>query len=160
MAALLVRVLAPLVAATIMWLAIFGVAQQVFGAEPTTCSFPALTDDFQSVANLDKWTAPHHNRLLCAINRLQDRAIAAGAPETVCSNITVPASTRQLVNLTTASSIPANTPAFASVVDPVNPSRLQEDGIQGASGTTVAVWVFNHDSANSRAGRLCATVIR
>lgn len=149
-----------LVGAGLVALAITGFATAARGAEPTTCSFPALTDDFQSVASLDKWTFVHHNRLLCAVNRLQDRALAGGAPETKCTNITVPASTRQLVNITVDTSIPSNAPAFASAIDPVNPSRLAVDGIQGASGTTVAVWVFNHDSANARAGRACATVIR
>ena len=130
------------------------------GDVPVSCTWPAAADNFQAVAGKDWWTATHHNKLLCAINRLQAWVLSVGQLETVCANTTVPAATRQLVSLPLSASITASAPAFGTVIDTTNPSRLEINGVQSVSGTTVAVWVFNRDGAAARSGKVCAMVRR
>lgn len=145
------------VAVALFAVLVAGVAR---GAVPVTCTFPATPDNFETVAGKDWWTAVHHNRLLCAINRLQAWVLSVGQLETVCSTTTVAAATRQLVNLPLSASITASSPAFGTVIDTTSPSRLEVDGVQSVSGTTVAVWVFNRDAGAARSGKVCAMVRR
>lgn len=136
---------------------------QALAAEPLTCSFtptsPTL-DTFQQVAPGSKWNSDMHNLLLCAVNALERRSKLNGVHESVCTSVAVPASTRQLVPIGLASSVTGTEPAFANVIDSTNPSRVSADGIQGLSGSTVTVAVFNHDAANARTVRVCASVVR
>lgn len=141
-------------------IAIDGFCSAAFGAEPTTCSFPPTLDSFQKVAPQDKWNAADHNRILCALNSLERRSKQGGVLETVCADVTVPASTRQLVSLGLASSVTGTETVFPTVKDTVNPSRLEADGWQGIGGTTVSIWIFNRDGTNARSGRACAGVVR
>lgn len=131
-----------------------------YAAEPTTCAFPAALDTFQSVAPRSTWNAFDHNRILCAINALQRRAKKSGELEHVCQAVNIPAATRQLVNVTLATSVTGTEPVFAAVVDTTNPARLAVDAIQGLGGTTATVAVFNHDASSARTGRLCVSVVR
>jgi hypothetical protein len=141
-------------------LAYDGLRSAVYGAEPTTCSFPPTLDTFQKVAPQDKWNAADHNRILCALNSLERRSKQGGVLETVCADVTVPASTRQLVSLGLASTVAGTETVFPTVRDTVNPSRLEADGWQGIGGTTVSIWVFNRDGTNARSGRACVGVLR
>ncbi len=136
---------------------------QAIADEPLTCSFSDTTptlDTFQRVAPLTKWNADLHNVLLCAVNALERRSKLNGVHESVCTSVAVPASTRQLVPIALASPVTGNEPAWPSVIDQTNPSRVEAENIQGLSGTTVTVGVFNHDAANSRTVRVCGTVVR
>ena len=137
-----------------------GLRTAVYGAEPTTCSFPPTLDTFQRVAPQDKWNAADHNRILCALNALERRSKQGGVFETVCADVTVPASTRQLVSIGLTSTAAGTETVFPTVKDGVNPSRLEADSVQGIGGTTVSFWVFNRDGTNARSGRACAGVVR
>jgi hypothetical protein len=147
------------VAALLAVLVLVGALTVFASGEPTSCSFPNQLDNFQAVAPHSTWDAVMHNRLLCAINALE-RRVQSGSTEAVCVNATIPASTRQLVTITLAAPVTGTEPAFPSVIDPTNPARLEATVVQGLSGTTATVPVFNHDASNARTGRVCVSVTR
>jgi hypothetical protein len=130
-------------------------------AEPNTCSFPAAAENFQSVQTMSLWTAVHHNRLLCAVNRLIERSLSGGYFEPSCQPIVVPAATRQLAVFGLTNEVPLSSPILApDPVDAVNPARVVEDGVQEVSGTVAKVWYFNRDTVNQRTVTACVYVRR
>lgn len=146
----------------LMLLGLAGVSlRAALGAEPLfACAFPGNLDTFQAVAPQSTWNSTMHNQLLCALNALERRSKQNGVHESVCTSAVVPASTRQLVPIALSASVAGTEAAFASVLDTTNPSRVSAENIQGLSGSTVTVVVFNHDAANARTVKVCASVVR
>jgi hypothetical protein len=141
-----------------LWALLLATAAQ--GAEPTTCSWPSAPDSFQAVHPYDTWTAKDHNRILCAINQLETRAGSVGDIETACASVTATPGQRKAVTIGLSAAVTGSPPVFATVVEAASPALLQISGVQGASGTSATVWVFNHDALNSRSGTACVQVIR
>jgi hypothetical protein len=130
-------------------------------AEPTTCSFPAAPENFQAVATMDYWTAVHHNRLICAVNRLIERSLTGGYLERACQDVAIPAATRQLVAFGLDGAVPTNNPVLApDPIDTMNPSRVIADGVQQVDGTVATVWYFNRDTTSARTVHACVYVRR
>ncbi len=139
-------------------LAIIAVA--AFAVPPSGSVFPGALDDFQAVAKLDRWTAEHHNRLLDAVNKVQQSIALSGLEETACASFSVNPAQRKLINIPLAQSTEGNEPVFGGVRDDSSPARVVFDDIEQLAGPIAQVWVFNRDASNARSGSVCVQVVR
>lgn len=130
-------------------------------AEPSTCTFPAAPESFQSVGPQSKYEYTSHNRILCVLNRLIERSLTGGYLERSCQDISIPAATRQLAVFGLGGTVATNDPVIApDPIDPTNPARVIADGVQQVDGTVVTAWYFNRDTVNARTVHACVYVRR
>lgn len=127
---------------------------------PSGSVFPGALDDFQAVARMDRWTAEHHNRLLDAVNKLQQVATHSGLQETACASFTVNPAQRKMVNIVLAQATTGTEPMFGAVRDDNSPSRVVFDGAGPLTGSIAQAWVFNHDAVQGRSGTVCVQIVR
>lgn len=126
---------------------------------PQNCTFPSPPDAL-ATANPGDQALPIVNRHACILNRLQQHVLTTAASETVCGDITVSASTRQTFNLTAPATLTGSEVIVPSVRDLVSPHFVEVGPVAAASGTTIALTVFNRDVAAQRTAKLCALIVR
>jgi hypothetical protein len=146
--------------ATAVLAALAIIAVAAYAVPPTGSVFPDALDDFQAVARMDRWTAEHHNRLLDAVNEIQQVMLTGGVEETACQAFSVLAAERKLINVALAQTTTGTEPVFPVVLDDNAPARIVSDGPGNLAGNIAQVWVFNRDATNARSGRACVQIVR
>lgn len=100
------------------------------------------------------------NQLVCVLAEVRERQDATLPSEVACVAVTVPASTRQVVSLPTATAMTGSETILPSLRDSTAPSLTEAPTIVSASGTTVQLAVFNRDAGADHAVNVCAHIVR
>ena len=136
----------------------------LFAAEATTPC--ALTDTFSPVTP-PTVVLPIINHIHCFLNLLRARTLATPEGEVVVSS-RVPVHAGQRIAWTLATTFPLNgtEAVLANILDTNAPPRLEVLGWSmatsgdGGGGSTIRVWVWNHDPDNDRIGRLTVHIVK
>lgn len=144
----------------VLILAALAIAVAAYAVDPTGSAFPGGADDFQAVQKMDTWTAVHHNRLLDAVNEMQDVILLNGLEETACAEFSVQPAARKLINVPLGETTTGSEPTFGSVIEDDQPARVAFDGVELLVGSIAQVWVFNRDATNTRTGSVCVQIVR
>jgi len=133
---------------------------KVYAADPTGCTWPSSSDNFEAISPGYRITSTWLNKILCAINALEDQVDGVATEvRTGCTATTVSPGERKLIGVPLVGDPLVGTePVFASVKDSTTPARLEVDGIQELTVNQAKVWVFNHDPDSNRSGTVCAMV--
>jgi len=130
---------------------------------PITCTWPGSPDNFQAVVRGNELTPELWNQVMCAINKLEEQVstlLSAPAVPQACQADTWQPAERKAVTLTYSTSFTGSEPVYATVISQSSPSFLVVDGVEPPSGSSVQVWIFNHDAQLSQTGTVCARVIQ
>lgn len=127
---------------------------------PSGSVFPGALDDFQAVVHRDRLTTQDFNRLLDAVNKLQQSVLFGSIAETACATFTINPAQRKTVNISLAQTTLGTEPVFGTVRDDNTPSRVVFDGAGALSGAVAQAWVFNHDAVQGRSGTVCVQIVR
>lgn len=131
-----------------------------WAAPPTGCVYPAGYDNFQAVAPGQRLDAGMFNRMLCALNQLEQQALTGALGSQVrraCTPVSnVAAGDRVVVDvIIPGMNLGGGEVVLASVVDGGSPARLEVAEIASRLGSSVKVVIRNRDANAPRSGEVC-----
>ena len=132
----------------------------VAGLASAQCVFGSGQLDNFPPAGANTVVLPQINKLICAVNALETRALGMMTQDTACSAVTIAAATETTVVLTGLHPFVGTELVLPTVTDTALPTGLTIVGTATPSGSTVSVAVFNRDAAASHSGRLCVNILR
>lgn len=126
-------------------------------ARALTCTMDSVLD----LAKVDTRALEYINQHKCLIDLLRTRSKLTPKQETLCTNVTISASTRAAVQFVSSTTLTGAENIDPTVTDSTAPAAVVPAGaLTPTGGTTVTAYFFNHDGSAARACRPCVKITR